>query len=84
MANEVFGASGKSDAKWYFEQFTGDQEDFYGIFFDMCKKYGVTWSKASPKEKQFIEEITRFTFERNRARACGVSVETISPVFDFA
>lgn len=84
MANEPVLGSAKSDAKWYFEQFTGDREEFYAVFFDMCKKYGVTWSKASSQEKQFIEEITRFTFERNKARACGIPVETVLPVFDFA
>ena len=30
----------------------------YRIFFAMCRKFGVSWSKASEKQKAFIEEIT--------------------------
>ena len=60
-------ANPKSDAQWYFEEFSGDRERLYDIFFDMCKKFNVSWSKATPKQKAFVEEITRFTFEREKA-----------------
>lgn len=73
-----------SDAKWYFDQFTGDRELYYDIFFQMCKKFGITWRRASQKEKRFIEEITRFHFEREIAKRKGIPLDTIRPVFDIA
>ena len=43
----IVNANPKSDAQWYFEEFSGDRERLYDIFFDMCKKFNVSWSKAS-------------------------------------
>ena len=45
----IVNANPKSDAQWYFEEFSGDRERLYDIFFDMCKKFNVSWSKATPK-----------------------------------
>lgn len=63
----IVNANPKSDAQWYFEEFSEDRERLYDIFFDMGKKFNVSWSKATPKQKAFVEEITRFTFEREKA-----------------
>ena len=46
-------------------------ERFYEIFFLMCQKYGVRWASAAEKERQFIEEVTRVTYERERALRLG-------------
>ena len=37
----------------------------------MCRKYGVRWGKATEKEQAFIEEVTRVTYERDRALRFG-------------
>lgn len=71
-----------SDAEWYFKQFEGEREAYYDVFFRMCKKFGVTWSKATEAERRFIEEITRYTFQCNEARRKGLSTESIAPVFE--
>ena len=73
-----------SDAQWYFQSFQGDREQFYRIFFQMCRKFGVSWRTASPEQKRFIEEITRYTVERQTARQAGVPLERVRPVFDIA
>lgn len=73
-----------SDAEWYFKQFEGEREEYYDIFFQMCKKFGVTWSKATEVEQRFIEEITRFTFQRRQARRKGISVDSVAPVFEIS
>ena len=38
------------------------------LFFAMCRKFGVSWSKASEEQKAFIEEITRINYERETAK----------------
>ena len=53
------------DAKWYFTHKTEEDRLWYRIFFAMCRKFGVSWSKASEEQKAFIEEITRINYERN-------------------
>ena len=52
------------DAKWYFTHETEEDRLWYRTFFAMCRKFGVSWSKASEEQKAFIEEITRINYER--------------------
>ena len=56
------------DAKWYFTHESEEDRLWYQIFFSMCKKFGVSWPTATPSQKAFIEEITRFNYEREMAR----------------
>ena len=50
----------------------------------MCRKVGISWSKATSKERQFIEEITRFTFEREQAQKAGLPLDTVKPMITVA
>ena len=50
-------------------------------FFQMCRKYGVRWGKAKEKEQAFIEEVTRVTYERDRALRFGTPLSDIRPSF---
>ena len=56
------------EAKWYFTHESEEDRLWYRIFFDMCKKFGVSWSKASSVQRAFIEEITRVNYERELAK----------------
>lgn len=56
------------DAKWYFTHETKADRLWYNIFFSMCKKFGVSWAKATPVQKAFIEEMTRFTYDKEMAK----------------
>lgn len=69
-----------SDAEWYFRKDPED-ERFYEIFFQLCRKYNVRWASANEKEKQFIEEVTRVTYERDRAIRLGLPVDEVRPAF---
>lgn len=60
-----------SDAAWYCRR-DAQEERFYEIFFQMCQKYNVRWASANEKERWFIEEITRVTYERERAVQQGL------------
>ena len=55
-----------SDAEWYFQQSEKSRE-FYVIFGETCRKYGVMWSEASPAVRACISELVKLTLERNAA-----------------
>ena len=82
MENKTLKSPPPSDAKRYFVRFTGEREEFYRVFFRMCHKFGVSWSSATPKERLFIEAITRFTYEQEAAKRKGIPLNTVKPVFD--
>lgn len=69
-----------SDAAWYCRR-DPEEERFYAIFFRLCRKYGVRWASATPKEKTFIEEVTRVTYERDRAQRLGLPLADVRPSF---
>ena len=70
----------KTDAVWYCRKDT-EEERFYEIFFHLCRKYSVRWASATEQEKLFIEEVTRVTYERDRARRLGLPLSDIAPCF---
>jgi len=69
------------DAKWYFTHESDEDRLWYRIFFSMCRKFGVSWSKASEMQKAFIEELTRINFEREMAKKSAVA-QPIRGFFD--
>ena len=69
-----------SDAEWYCRK-DPEAERFYEIFFQMCQKYGVRWASAEEKERKFIEEVTRVTYERERAHRLGFPLSDVRPSF---
>ena len=56
------------EAKWYFTHETEEDRLWYQIFFFMCRKFNVSWTKASDVQKAFIQEITRIDYEREAAK----------------
>ncbi len=74
-------AEPNSSAKWYFDvSNTKTRNAFYDLFFQMCKKYNVDWSTASPKDKCFVEEVVRLTWEKQIEKQNGVKKD-IRPSF---
>lgn len=69
-----------SDAEWYCTK-DPDSDLYYSIFFTFCKKYDVSWPTASEKEKAFIEEIVRVTYEREIARQKGLPESSVRTAF---
>ena len=70
----------KSDAEWYFRK-DAETERFYDIFFALCQKYKISWASANDKERAFVEEITRVTYERDRALRLGRPLTEVRPAF---
>lgn len=69
-----------SDAGWYCRQ-DPEAEQFYNIFFKMCRKYNISWASADEKEKAFIEEVTRVTYERDKALREGHPLSEVRSAF---
>lgn len=69
-----------SDAEWYCRK-DPEEARFYEIFFKMCRKYGISWASAGEREKLFIEELTRVTYERDKALRLGLPLNEIRPSF---
>ena len=69
-----------TDAEWYCRK-DPEEERFYEIFFAICRKYAVSWASATEKEKAFVEEVTRVTYERDRAKRLGLPFDTIKESF---
>ena len=70
----------KSDAEWYCRE-DSDRDLYLGIFFNFCKKYEVNYSSATDKEKAFIDEICRVTFEKEIAKKKGISLDSVKGFF---
>ena len=69
-----------SDAEWYCRR-DPEKERFYEIFFQICRKYHVGWASAEEKEQRFVEEVTRVTYERERALRLGLPLSEVRPSF---
>lgn len=67
-------------AAWYFRK-DPEAERYDDIFFALCRKYNVSWSSANDKEKYFIEEAARVTYERDKAQRLGLPLSEIRPAF---
>lgn len=60
-----------SNVEWYFWKDPAKKR-FYEIFSQICQKYGVRWARAMEKERRFIKEVTRVTYEREWAVRLGL------------
>ena len=54
-------------AKEYFQR-DAERDAFYRTFYQICRRFNVTWSTATPEVRAFIEEATRVTYEQEKAK----------------
>mgnify|MGYP000056801823 CR=1 FL=1 len=59
-------------AKEYFQR-DAEREIFYRTFYQICRRFNVTWSTATPEVRAFIEEVTRVTYEQEKAKRNGAA-----------
>jgi len=50
------------------------------LFFSVCEQFGIRYYSATPKERYFVEEVTRVTWARQHEQATGRK-EAIRPAF---
>ncbi len=63
----------------YFAFPSEDSMEYTDLFFYICQKYKIHYSSATPKEKYFVDEVTRVTWERFQCQK-GKAVD-VRPAF---
>ena len=48
-------------ASGYFAMPSQDNMAYTDLLFDICQQFGIRYYSATPKEKAFVEEVTRVT-----------------------
>ena len=60
----------------------GEQElEYIDLLFDICKQFGIKYYSATAKERFFVEEVARVTYERGRAQKQGFPLSDVRPAF---
>ena len=68
------------EAGGYFAPPSDDDIRYMDILFDVCAQFGIRYYTASPKERNFVEEVTRLTWARQQEAITGVKTE-VRPAF---
>lgn len=50
----------------YFAVPTQDDIAYTDRLFNICQQFGIHYYSATPKEKAFVEEVTRVTWEKSK------------------
>lgn len=64
----------------YFALPSSDDLAYTELLFDICKQFGIRYYSATPKERAFVEEVTRVTWEKQLEAKTGI-VQDIRPAF---
>ena len=64
----------------YFAMPTQDDIAYTDLLFDVCRQFGIHYYSATPKEKAFVEEVTRVTWAKEQETLTGVK-QDIPPHF---
>lgn len=59
---------------------TAEDMEYTDLLFDVAKQFGIHYYSASPMEKNFVEEVTRVTWEIQQKERTG-SLQEIRPAF---
>ena len=68
------------EAGGYFAPPSDDDIRYMDLLFDVCAQFGIRYYTASPKERSFVEEVTRLTWARQHEAITGVKAE-VRPAF---
>lgn len=55
--------------------------EYTDLLFDVCKQFGIKYYSATAKERLFVEEVARVTYERERAEKQGLPLSDVRPAF---
>lgn len=70
------------EAAQYFRPESAERDEFYHIFFLVCRKFNIDWATATPQEKAFAEEVTRVAYEHQKAKREGRPLATVRAAFE--
>lgn len=49
-----------------------DDMAYTDLLFDICQQFGIQYYSATPKEKAFVEEVTRVTWTKEQETLTGI------------
>ena len=68
------------EAGGYFAITSEEDIRYTELLFDVSKQFGIHYYSASPKERYFVDEVTRLTWARQQETTTGVKLN-IRPAF---
>ena len=68
------------EAGGYFAPPSKDNMRYMELLFDVCEQFGIHYYTATPKERNFVDEVTRLTWARQQEAITGVKLE-VRPAF---
>ena len=68
------------EAGGYFALPSKENIEYTDLLFDVCEQFGIRYYSATPKERHFVEEVTRATWANMQEEKTGVK-QDIRPAF---
>ena len=68
------------EAGGYFAPPTEEDMAYTDLLFDVCNQFGIRYYSATAKERCFVEEVTRVTWDEQQAKKSGVK-QPVRPAF---
>lgn len=59
----------------------GQELEYTDLLFEVCKQFGIKYYSATAKERFFVEEVARVTYEMERAKKQGLPLSDVRPAF---
>ena len=59
---------------------TKDDEASLELLFDICKQFKINYFSCTKKEREFVNEVTRVTWEKNAEQKTGIHLD-VKPSF---
>lgn len=64
----------------YFALPSEENVEYTNLVFDVCRQFGIRYYSATPKERHFVEEVTRVTWANMQEEKTGIK-QDIRPAF---
>ena len=64
----------------YFALPSEENVEYTKLVFDVCRQFGIRYYSATPKERHFVEEVTRVTWANMQEEKTGIK-QDIRPAF---
>ena len=64
----------------YFALPSEENVEYTNLVFDVCRQFGIRYYSATPKERHFVEEVTRVTWANIQEEKTGIK-QDIRPAF---
>ena len=63
------------EAGGYFALPSKENIEYTDLLFDVCEQFGIRYYSATPKERHFVEEVTRVTWAKIQEEKTGIKQE---------